>query len=87
MGGRTVFRPVSAVAACDGAVSLAFASDVNANDQVATGASFWGGFGFTSLPSVPDLPGAGDPTCADVNGDGRTEPVITNRNPEMRTTQ
>ncbi|MGM0385299.1 MAG: hypothetical protein ACQERF_04865 [Actinomycetota bacterium] len=75
----TVFRPVSAVAACDGALALAFASSVAATDRVAAGASLWGGFGFTSLPDVPDLPGPGDPACADVDGDGRTEPVVINR--------
>jgi len=82
----TLFRPVSAVAACDGALALGFASSVDTHDRVAAGAILWGGFGFTSLPGLPDLPGAGDPACADVNGDGRTEPVVINRTPEERTT-
>lgn len=86
----TVFRPISAVAACDGALALGFASSVAAasvaaTDRVATGASLWGGFGFTSLPGLPDLPGPGDPACADVDGDSRTEPIIIHRNPGGRT--
>jgi len=82
----TLFRPVAAVAACDGALALGYASSVATADRVGAGASLWGGFGFTSLPGLPDLPGAGDPACADVNGDGRTEPVVINRTPEERTT-
>lgn len=82
----TVFRPVSAVAACDGALALAFASSVDTTDRVAAGASLWGGFGFISLPGLPDLPGVGEPACADVDGDGRTEPVVINRTPDERTT-
>jgi hypothetical protein len=83
----TVFRPVSAVAACDGALALGFASGVDTTDQVATGATLWGGFGFTTLPGLPDLPGPGDPACADVDGDGRTEPIVVNRTPEGRTSR
>lgn len=80
----TVFRPVSTVAACDGALALGFADSVSAAHpvtatHVAAGASFWGGFGFTSLPGIPDLPGPGDPACADVDGDGRTEPLVIHR--------
>lgn len=81
----TVFRPVSAVAACDGALALGFATGVDTADRVAAGASLWGGFGFTTLPNLPDLPGPGDPGCADVDGDGRTEPIIINRTPLGRT--
>lgn len=81
----TVFRPVSAVAACEGALALGFASGVDATDRIAAGVSVWGGFGFTSLPGLPDLPGPGVPACADVDGDGRTEPIVINRIPDGRT--
>ena len=74
----------SLLAACDGALALGFADSVSAAHpvtatHVAAGASFWGGFGFTSLPGIPDLPGPGDPACADVDGDGRTEPLVIHR--------
>lgn len=75
----TVFRPVSAVAACDGALALAFSSAVDAADTVALGAVRWGGFGFVGSPNLPDLPGGGAPACADVDGDGRTEPLAIER--------
>lgn len=76
----TVFRQVTAVAACDGALALRFGADEGA----LVGASLWGGFGFTSLPGLPDLPG-GEPGCADVDGDGRTEPVVSKRTSQERT--
>jgi hypothetical protein len=40
---------------------------------VATSAWLWRGFGFTTLD---ELSGPGEPACADVDGDGRLDPVI-----------
>jgi hypothetical protein len=75
----TVFAPVAAVAACDGALALAYSSTVDLADRVAVGVTPWGGFGFVSLPALPDLPGAGVPACADVDGDGSTDPLVLSR--------
>jgi len=71
----SVARPVAALAVCDGAVALVHDS---LDDQaiMATGAWWWNGFGFDELP---DLPGAGTAECADVDGDGDTEPIVTGR--------
>ena len=71
----TLMRPAVAVAACDGALAVAY-STLDRPAAVATGAWRWGGFGFTSLP---DLPGPGRPGCADVNGDGRLDPLALER--------
>ena len=68
-------RPISTVAACDGAVALAVGSFED--DRVtATGAWVWSGFGFWYSP---ELAGDGIPTCVDVDGDGRTEPAVVGR--------
>ena len=69
----TLFLPVSAVAACDGAVGVAF-SGLNNTSVVATDAWRWTGFGFTPLPP---LAGHGVPGCADI--DGRLDPVVLER--------
>jgi hypothetical protein len=68
--------PVAGVAACDGAVALAF-SELDDSRVVATGAATWRPFG---LDAADRLPGWGTPACADVDGDGLTEPVILGRN-------
>jgi hypothetical protein len=73
--GGALFQPVTRVVACNGTVALAFDS-LDDPDLVATSGWRWNGFGF-DVP--PDLPGPGIPTCADVDGDGRTEPVILDR--------
>ena len=67
--------PVAKVAACDGAVALAY-STLDSPDVKATGAAVWRSFG---LDGVARLPGPGTPMCADVDGDELTEPVITGR--------
>jgi hypothetical protein len=67
--------PVAAVAACDGAVGLAY-SDFDDPSVVATGGAIWRP---TGLVAVERLPGWGWPGCADVDGDGVTEPVILER--------
>lgn len=71
----TLVRPVSAVAACDGMLALAY-SKLDDPTVVSTGAWRWGGFGFLTLP---DLPGTGSPACADVDGDGRLDPLVLER--------
>ena len=72
----TLMRPAVAVAACDGALAVAY-STLERPAAVATGAWRWGGFGFISLP---DLPGPGRPGCADVDGDGGLDPLALERN-------
>ena len=71
----TLVRPVVEVAACDGALAVAY-GDMDRPGTVETGAWRWVVFGF--LPTEP-LPGPGTPTCVDIDGDGRTEPAITRR--------
>jgi poly-gamma-glutamate capsule biosynthesis protein CapA/YwtB (metallophosphatase superfamily) len=69
----TLLRPVAAVAACDGAIAVAY-SRLNGSAIVGTGAWRWGGFGFLTLP---ELPGPGAAACANV--DGRLDPVVLER--------
>ena len=71
----TLLRPIAKVAACDGALAVAY-STLNGTAVVDTGAWVWQGFDFQSLP---DLAGPGRPACADVEGDGRLDPVILGR--------
>ena len=68
----TMFRPVVHMAVCDGALALAF-DQLDDPEVIATGAWRWEGFGFTG---PAELPGPGDPTCADIDGDGRLDPYI-----------
>ncbi len=71
----SVLMPVAQLAVCDG--SLATVHDrLDDGAVVAGGAWDWNGFGFDS---APDIPGPGMAACADVDGDGTTEPVIINR--------
>ncbi len=73
----TVMQPVAGLEVCDG--SLALVHDrLDDPMVVAAGAWQWNGFGFTTAPAIP---GPGTPACADVDGDGRTEPVILDRYP------
>jgi poly-gamma-glutamate capsule biosynthesis protein CapA/YwtB (metallophosphatase superfamily) len=67
--------PIAKVAACDGAVALAY-STLDSPEVIATGAAVWRSFG---LDGAARLPGSGTPQCADVDGDGLTEAVITGR--------
>ena len=68
-------RPIVDVAACDGAVALAFSS-LDEPAVVATGAARWRGFG---LVASDELPGPGTPACADVDRDGLLDPVVLGR--------
>jgi hypothetical protein len=70
--------PVAGLAACDGAVALAY-STLDAATVVATSAAVWRPRG---LDAAPRLEGGGQPACADVDGDGGTDPVILDRTPE-----
>jgi poly-gamma-glutamate capsule biosynthesis protein CapA/YwtB (metallophosphatase superfamily) len=69
----TLFRPIAAVAACDGSLALAF-DELDDPGVVATSAWVWRGFGFT-VPA--ELPGPGVPGCSDVDHDGAADPVLT----------
>jgi hypothetical protein len=71
----TLLRPVRRLAVCDGALALAY-STLDDPAVVGTGAWRWNGFGFNAQP---DLPGSGHPACADVDGDGRLDPLILER--------
>jgi hypothetical protein len=71
----TLLRPVARLAACDGSLAVAY-STLNNPSITGTGAWKWGGFGFAPLA---DLPGSGNPACADVDGDGRLDPLILER--------
>ena len=68
-------HPVGAVAACDGSAAFAYTT-LDDEAVVATGAGVWSGFGFVL---DEELPGPGTATCADVDGDGRLDPVVLDR--------
>lgn len=68
-------RPVTALAACDGSVALAY-DGLDDPAVVATGAAVWTGW---ALSPAPELPGPGTPACADVDGDGHLDPVVLGR--------
>ena len=70
-----VSMPVAGLAVCSGSISVTHDSLDDAT-VTASGAWVWNGFGFAT---APDLPGPGTPGCADVDLDGRTEPVIIDR--------
>lgn len=71
----TLLRPVARLAVCDGSLAVAY-STLNNPRIAGTGAWRWGGFGFAPLA---DLPGSGKPACADVDGDGRLDPLMLER--------
>lgn len=71
----TLTSPVMEVAACNGGLAVAY-GHMRKPGVAETGAWRWVVFGF--LPTEP-LPGAGTPTCVDLDRDGRTEPAITGR--------
>ncbi len=71
----SVLMPIANLQVCDG--SLAIVHDqLDDAAHSAAAAWTWNGFGFDT---APDIPGGGSPGCADINGDGITEPVIRNR--------
>ncbi len=71
----TLLEPVRRLAPCTGYLTVAY-STLNDPAVVATGAWRWKGFGFTQLP---DLAGPGIPGCADVDGNGKLDPVVLDR--------
>ncbi len=73
----TVVMPVADLAVCDGAIATVH-DQLDDPTPVAGGAWEWNGFGFDT---APDIPGSGTPGCTDIDGDGRTEPVIADRVP------
>jgi poly-gamma-glutamate capsule biosynthesis protein CapA/YwtB (metallophosphatase superfamily) len=64
-------RPVDDLAVCDGTLAVSYADA--RRRSVASAAWTWNEFGFAV---APDLPGAAVPGCADVDGDGRLDPVL-----------
>lgn len=71
----SVLMPIADLEVCAGALAVAHDS-LDDGTVTAMGAWTWNGFGFDT---APDLPGAGIAGCADVDRDGRTEPVIVDR--------
>jgi poly-gamma-glutamate synthesis protein (capsule biosynthesis protein) len=71
----TVVMPVAGMVVCDGAIATVHDA-LDDPGLVAAGAWEWNGFGFDT---APDIPGPGMPGCADIDGDGRSEPVIVAR--------
>ncbi len=76
-GSALMFQPVDAIAVCDGAMALGFTT-MREPTTASGGAWFWDGFGFRTAAV---LPGASTPTCADIDADGHTDPVLTDRAP------
>ncbi len=68
----TVLMPVSAIEACDRSIAIVHNS-LDDSTPIATSAWAWNGFGFDT---GPELAGPGQPRCADLDGDGLTEPLI-----------
>lgn len=71
----TLVRPVRRLAACTGALAVAYSMLRDPTIQ-ATSAWRWQGFAFLPLP---ELPGGGTPTCIDIDRDGRSEAAMTGR--------
>lgn len=71
--------PVAGLAACDGAVALAY-STLDDPAVIATSAAVWRPRG---LDAAVRLEGGGRPMCADVDGDGTTDPIIIDRTSEQ----
>jgi poly-gamma-glutamate capsule biosynthesis protein CapA/YwtB (metallophosphatase superfamily) len=70
-----LLRPIARLAVCDGSLAVAY-STLNDPKIAGTGAWRWNGFGFTAQS---DLNGPGIPACADIDGDGRLDPLILER--------
>ncbi len=71
----TLTRPVRRLAACTGALAVAY-STLRRSRITATSAWRWQGFAFLPLP---ELTGRGTPICIDIDRDGRTEAAIIER--------
>ncbi len=68
----TVVRPIAGLAVCDRSLAVVHDS-LDDRRVVASGAWSWNGFGFDTAPG---LPGYAEPRCGDLDGDGRTEPLV-----------
>ncbi len=71
----SLFRPIETLTVCDESIAVGY-SDLDAPAILATGAWRWTDFGFAG---GPELPGGGTPMCSDVDGDGRSDPVVGER--------
>jgi hypothetical protein len=71
----SVLLPVADLQVCDGSLAIAH-NQLDDAAFVAAGAWTWNGFGFDT---APDIAGAGEPACADIDGDGTTEPMTVGR--------
>jgi hypothetical protein len=65
-------HPVGALAACDGSAAFGYTT-LDEPPVVAAGGGVWNGFGFTL---ADELPGPATVGCADVDGDGRLDPIV-----------
>jgi hypothetical protein len=74
-GSALLFQPVGSIAVCDGAMAVGFTT-LDDPAIVAGGAWIWDGFGFRTAPVLPGPATAG---CADVDRDGRSEPLLSAR--------
>lgn len=74
-GAAVLFQPIGSLAVCDGSMALGFTT-LDEPAVVAGGAWTWDGFGFRTAPL---LPGPATPGCVDVDLDGRTDPMLTDR--------
>jgi poly-gamma-glutamate synthesis protein (capsule biosynthesis protein) len=74
-GSALMLRPVEAISVCDGSMALGFTT-MDDSTIASGGAWFWDGFGFRTAAV---LPGAATPTCADIDHDGRADPVLADR--------
>jgi poly-gamma-glutamate capsule biosynthesis protein CapA/YwtB (metallophosphatase superfamily) len=74
-GSAVMLAPVGGITVCDGSMALTFTT-LDEPAAVAGGAWIWDGFGFRTAPT---LPGKATPTCADLDRDGRIDPVLTGR--------
>ena len=71
----TLVRPVRRLAACTGAIAVAY-STLRRQRIVSTSAWRWQAFAFLPLP---ELRGRGTPTCIDIDSDGRSEAAVIER--------
>ena len=66
----TVFEPVQRVVVCDGSLAIGYAGE---DGIPGSGAWRWRGFGFAVTPT---LDREATLSCADIDGDGHTDPVV-----------
>ncbi len=71
----SVLMPIASLEVCDGSLALVH-DQLDDREPIVTSAWTWNGFGFDTAPS---LPGDGTPACADIDGDGATDPIILDR--------